>query len=190
MAPILETPRLLVRGWTDDDVPPFVEMMGDPCVMEFYEDVTPRDESLALAARVREALEHDGYGWFVVEVKGGLPFAGTAVLKAVRFEAHFTPAMEVGWIFTPEAWHQGFATEAARALLDYAFETLAWDEVVAMTAAVNMPSRRVMERLGMTYDPKDDFDNPAVSKGHRLERHVLYRMSSQGWRDSPRSQPL
>ena len=151
-------------------------MMGDARVMEFYEDVTPHEDALALAARARETLESDGYGWFVVEVKGGLPFAGTAVLKSVRFEAPFTPAIEVGWIFTPEAWHQGYATEAARALLAYAFGTLGLDQVVAMTSAINARSRRVMERLGMTYDPSDDFDNPAVTKGHRLERHVLYRL--------------
>ena len=120
----------------------------------------------------------EGYGWSVVEVKGGPRFAGVAALQPVPFVAAFTPAQEIAWRFAPKAWGHGYATEAAKALLGVAFEKLGWPEVVAMTAATNTRSRRVMERLAMTHDPQDDFDHPRLPHGHPLARHVLYRAHS------------
>jgi RimJ/RimL family protein N-acetyltransferase len=103
--------------------------------------------------------------------------------KNVPFEAHFTPALEVGWRLAADAWGRGYATEGGRALLDYAFAQLGKSEVVSMTAAINVRSRRVMERLGMTYDPADDFPHPRLEEGHRLYPHVLYRMKAPSARD-------
>ena len=172
---ILETPRLLLRGWTDGDVEAFARMNADPRVMEFFPSTYARERSIASATALRAELERDGYGWFVVEVKGGMPFAGVVALQAVPFEAHFTPATEIGWRFAVDAWGHGYATEAAAAALAYARNRLGLSEVVSMTAEINTRSQRVMQRLGMTRDPNDDFDHPRLEAGHRLRRHVLYR---------------
>ncbi len=91
------------------------------------------------------------------------------------FETHFTPCVEIGWRLARAAWGHGYATEAARAALDYAFGTLRLDEVVSMTVPANLRSRAVMERLGMTRLEADDFDHPRLQEGHALQRHVLYR---------------
>lgn len=91
------------------------------------------------------------------------------------FEAHFTPCVEIGWRLARDVWGQGYATEAARAVLDHAFAALALDEVVSLTVLANLPSRAVMERIGMTRSPADDFDHPRLPPGHVLRRHVLYR---------------
>jgi ribosomal-protein-alanine N-acetyltransferase len=96
-------------------------------------------------------------------------------LREAPFEAHFTPAREVGWRFAPEHWGNGYATEGVRAALEYAFAALGWDEVVAMTAVQNVRSQRLMQRIGMTRDPNGDFDHPKVEAGHPLRRHILYR---------------
>ncbi len=101
--------------------------------------------------------------------------AGFVGLMVPAFEAHFTPYTEIGWRLARAAWGRGYATEAARAALDYAFDVINADEVVAMTVPSNRPSRAVMERLGMTRDPADDFDHPSLPEGHALQRHVLYR---------------
>ncbi|MGH7714406.1 MAG: GNAT family N-acetyltransferase, partial [Vulcanimicrobiaceae bacterium] len=98
-------------------------------------------------------------------------------LQQVPFAAPFTPAYEIGWRFLPEAWGNGYATESAAAALDYAFNTLGWHEVVAMTAVINQRSRRVMERLGMHRDPGEDFEHPRIPPGNRLRPHVLYRIT-------------
>ena len=102
-------------------------------------------------------------------------FIGVVGLESVSYEAHFTPAVEVAWRLARAYWGRGYATEAARAALDYGFEQLGLTEIVALTVPANQRSRRVMERLGMTRSPEDDFDHPRVPEGP-LKRHVLYRL--------------
>lgn len=177
--PTIKTPRLIVRDWCDDDVEPWVQMNADPRVTEFFARRYPRELSESLARTIRAALERAGYGWWVVEVRGGLKFAGVVVLQEVPFSAPFTPAKEIGWRFAFEAWGRGYATEAASAALRFAFDELHWDEVVAFTSVLNVRSQRVMERLGMRHDPGDDFDHPRIEEGHPLRRHVLYRVTAE-----------
>jgi ribosomal-protein-alanine N-acetyltransferase len=176
MAHVLETARLRLRAWRDADIEPWVAMGADPRVMEFFPSVITPERAKEQAARMRELLERDGYGWWILEEIGGAPFVGAIALQDVPFEAPFTPAMEVGWRLLPAFWGRGYATEGARAALDLAFDVLGRSEVVAMTARRNLPSQRVMQRLGMTYDPADDFDNPRIEPGHPLRPHVLYRL--------------
>jgi RimJ/RimL family protein N-acetyltransferase len=180
VAPTLETPRSILRPWRDADVAPWTAMGADEHVMEFFPSTYDRTQAESHAARMREHLEADGYGWWVVEIKDGAPFAGVIALQDVPFDAPFTPAIEVGWRLTRPHWGHGYATEGARAALAFAFEDLDRDEVVAMTASLNLRSQRVMERLGMTHDPRDDFDHPRLDPGHRLSPHVLYRASRPG----------
>ncbi|HEY8298115.1 MAG TPA: GNAT family N-acetyltransferase [Candidatus Baltobacteraceae bacterium] len=175
MIAAIETARTILRGWNDDDVESWAQMNADPRVMEFFPSTYARERSIASAATMRAELERDGYGWFVVELKDRMPFAGVIALQPVPFEARFTPAKEIGWRFLPAAWGHGYATEAASAAMRFAFEELGWDQVVALTARINVPSQRVMERLHMTHDPDDDFGHPRVEEGHRLHHCVLYR---------------
>ncbi len=173
--PTIETPRLLLRDWRDDDVEAWVRMNADARVTEFFPRKYSRAVSEASATAIRAQLHRDGYGWWAVEMRGGAPFVGAIALQEVPFQAAFTPAREIGWRFSFENW--GYATEGAAAALDFAFNTLKWEEVVAFTAASNLRSQRVMERLGMTHDPADDFDHPNIEPDHVLRRHVLYRLS-------------
>ena len=172
----IETNRLLLRGWRDSDIEPWVAMNADPRVMEFFPRPYDRATAEDFAARARADLERDGFGWWVVEEKNGSPFAGVISLQAVPFRAAFTPANEVGWRFVFDKWGHGYATEGAKAALEFAFSQLGWREVIAMTSLLNVRSRRVMERLGMTRDPVDDFEHPRILEGHRLRRHVVYRI--------------
>jgi RimJ/RimL family protein N-acetyltransferase len=173
---------LVLRDWRDDDVEAWIRMNADARVTEFFTRNYTRAFSEAGAAAIREQLHRDGYGWWAVEVRGGPAFVGVIALQEVPFRAAFTPAREIGWRFSFENWGHGFATEGAKAALDFAFNVLDWNEVVALTAALNLRSQRVMRRLGMTRDPADDFDHPNIVVGHRLRRHVLYRI-----RKPPRS---
>jgi len=172
----LQTERLILRPWRDEDIEAWVDLCADERVMEFYPSTIDRAESERTAYRLRELHERDGYGWWVVQTRSVPTFIGVIVLQRVPFEAAFTPAFEIGWRFIASEWGKGYATEGARAALKFAFEQLEWDEVVAMTSTLNLRSRRVMERLGMTRDPRDDFENPRVEIGHRLRPHVLYRV--------------
>jgi ribosomal-protein-alanine N-acetyltransferase len=181
--PELRTERLLLRDWVEADLAPFAALNADPEVMRYFRAPLDRGESDAMADRIRQRLRDDGFGLWAVEVVGGAPFIGFVGLARQTYEAHFTPAVEVGWRLGRESWGHGYAPEAARAALELAFGPLGLDEVVSMTTVTNVSSRRVMEKLGMRRDPADDFEHPALVEGHPLRPHVLYRLPAQGWDD-------
>lgn len=156
-------------------------MNADPQVMEHFPAPMSRGQSDAFADRIAASFDENGYGLWAVEVRSSGEFVGFTGLALQTFEAHFTPAVEVGWRLAFGAWGRGYATEAASASLDVAFGRLGLAEVVSMTATVNRRSIAVMERLGMTHDPEDDFEHPRVPEGHRLRPHVLYRIGRSGW---------
>ena len=174
--PSLITPRLLLRPWRDEDVAPFAAMNADVRVMEHFPKPLSGAESNAVAERIRGHFGRHGFGLWAVEVVGAAPFAGFVGLSVPTFEAHFTPCVEVGWRLAFEGWGHGYATEAARAALDFGFARLGLEEIVSYTVPANLRSRRVMERLGMTRSPTDDFDHPWLPEEHPLRRHVLYRL--------------
>lgn len=178
---MLETERLILRAWHDSDLEPFAALNADPEVMEFLPALLDRAQSDALARRVRRHHELHGFGLWAVEVAGGAPFIGFVGLSRVDFDAHFTPAVEIGWRLAREAWGKGHASEAARCCLGFAFDALGLDEVVSFTVPANRRSRAVMERIGLVRDAGGDFDHPRLPEGHPLRRHVLYRLSHRAW---------
>jgi RimJ/RimL family protein N-acetyltransferase len=152
-------------------------MSADPRVMEFFPALQSREESDAAVARIEAHFETHGFGLWAVELVGGAPFAGLVGLCHPRFETHFTPCVEIGWRLAAEHWGRGYATEGARAAVAFGFESLKLAEVVAMTVPDNLRSRRVMEKVGMTRRPDDDFDHPMLAPDHRYRRHILYRLA-------------
>jgi RimJ/RimL family protein N-acetyltransferase len=83
--------------------------------------------------------------------------------------------VEIAWRLAAAYWNRGYATEGARSALTFGFDELGLDEILSFTVPSNLPSRRVMEKIGMTRNPADDFDHPELPEGHALRRHVLYR---------------
>jgi RimJ/RimL family protein N-acetyltransferase len=171
----IETQRLILRGWRRDDREPFARMNCDPAVMEFFPALLTREESDSLVDRVEVHFAAHGFGVWATELKETGEFIGFTGLWIPRFEAHFTPCVEIGWRLAAAHWGRGLATEGARAAAEYAFGELRLKALVSFTAEGNMRSRRVMEKIGMTHDAADDFDHPDLPVGHWLRRHVLYR---------------
>jgi RimJ/RimL family protein N-acetyltransferase len=174
---MLTSARLRLRSWREEDLPAFAALNADPRVMEFLLLRLDRSESDASAQRIQEGIDRLGYGFWAVEVFGVADFIGFTGLGVPRFEAHFTPCVEIAWRLARDYWGFGYATEAARLALDYGFNQAGLNQIVALTVVANQRSRRVMERLGMTWSPADDFDHPLVPEGHPLRRHVLYRLN-------------
>jgi len=164
-----------MRPWRDSDRAAFAVMNDDPDVMRYLPAMLTAEESNALVDRIEAHFAEHGFGLWALEVPGVAPFIGYCGLLRVRFDAHFTPAVEIGWRLAREYWDQGYATEAARAALEWGFINLDVDEIVSFTAPANKRSRRVMERIGMSHDAADDFDHPGLPAGHPLQRHLLYR---------------
>jgi len=167
----LETPRLLLRPWRDSDREPFAAMNADPRVMRYFLSTLTRQQSDALVDHCEAHLERHGFCPLAAELRETGEFIGFIGLSIPAFTAHFTPCVEIGWRLGFDHHGRGLATEGAREVLRHAN-----GEIVSFTSAVNLPSRRVMEKLGMRRDAADDFDHPRIPEGHPLRPHVLYRI--------------
>lgn len=170
------TERLILRRWRREDREPFARMNADPLVMEHYPSVLSRSESDAIADRIEQHFADHGFGLWALEIPEAAPFAGYVGLSVPRFQAAFTPCVEIGWRLAAQHWGHGYATEAARAVLRYGFDQLGMEEIVSFTVPGNARSRRVMDRIGMVRDPAGDFQHPLLPEGHPLRAHVLYRV--------------
>jgi RimJ/RimL family protein N-acetyltransferase len=165
-----------LRQWRDDDLEPFAAMNADPEVMEFFPRKLTKAESRETLQRLRTDIEHRGWGLWAVDADGAL--AGFTGLAEPKFTAHFTPCVEIGWRLRRAFWGRGVAFAAARLAESYAVKTLKLPELVSFTATINTRSRRLMERLGFTYDPADDFLHPSLASDSPLRPHVLYRKAN------------
>jgi RimJ/RimL family protein N-acetyltransferase len=166
-----------LRHWVAADRDPFAALNADPRVMEHFPSVLTREESDGRVDRIEAHFAEHGFGLWAVEIPGVTSFAGFVGLSTTPFDAHFTPCVEIGWRLAAPYWGRGYATEAARAALAFGFEELELDEIVSFTVPENVRSRRVMEKIGMRHDPAGDFDHPLLPEGHRIRRHVLYRIA-------------
>jgi RimJ/RimL family protein N-acetyltransferase len=180
----LNTERLVLRRWRERDREPYAALNADPMVMERLPATLTRAESDAMIDRIEADFEMRGHGLWAVEVRDGPGFIGFVGLSSPGFDAHFTPAVEVGWRLARAGWGHGYATEAARAAIADGFTRVGLDEIVSFTTRGHARSRAVMERLGMTHDPADDFGHPRFPEGHRLHDHVLYRLRRDDWHDA------
>jgi ribosomal-protein-alanine N-acetyltransferase len=178
---MLETGRLILRGWRAEDRAPFAALNADPDVMRFFPAPLTRSQSDALADEIDAQFQEHGWGPWAVERRETPGFVGFVGLMPVRDAMPFAPSVQIAWRLAREAWGQGFAGEAARAGLAFGFEHLQCDEIVSYTSPLNTRSIAVMERLGMKRDEAGDFDHPRVPEGHALRAHVLYRLTRADW---------
>lgn len=174
----LKTERLRLRRWQESDREPFAALNADPVVMEFFPARLSTAESGAMVDRIEAVFEGSRIGLWAVEEAASRSFVGYAGLWQANFEAEFTPAVEVAWRLDRSYWGLGYATEAARAAIEDGFARVGLAEIVSFTAIRNRRSRRVMEKLGMSHDAREDFDHPNLPAGHPLRRHVLYRLAA------------
>ncbi len=176
---VLRGDRVVLRPWQARDLDALAALNADRRVMRHFPQTLGREETAAMMDRMQAHIAAHGWGNWALDVGGHC--VGFVGLSAPRFEAHFTPCTEVGWRLAFDAWGHGYATEGARLALGYGFGRLQLDAVVSYTSVGNLRSRRVMQRLGMSHDPADDFDHPRLP-GHPLQRHVLYRLPRDRWR--------
>ncbi|MGW0811478.1 GNAT family N-acetyltransferase [Nonomuraea sp. NPDC002799] len=172
----MRTERLIMRRSREEDREPFAAMNADPEVMEHFPATLTQAESDRLVDRIEQHFEKHGYSWWALEERESGRFIGFTGLILQTFNAPFLPAVEIGWRLARPAWGHGYAIEAARRAVAYAFEEASLDELISITTERNMRSRAVMERLGMTRDPEEDFDHPGVPVESGVARCVLYRL--------------
>jgi RimJ/RimL family protein N-acetyltransferase len=181
MNPVLLTRRLRLSDFSASHLPDLARMNADPEVMRYFPATLNPEESVALLQRITEHQRINGYSLFALHLKESDAFVGWCGLMVVPFEAHFTPAVEIGWRLNKIFWGKGLATEAAEAVLRLGFLELGLSEIVSFTVELNQPSIRVMQKIGMQSEPKDAFDHPKLPTNHPLQRHILYRLTKSLW---------
>lgn len=186
---MLRTDRLIMRPFRDDDLPRFVQMNADPTVMEhFTNPLTPADAA-AFMERANAELATLGYGLWALEVRADARMIGFTGLHRHDGDAYPFPCTEVGWRLHTDAWGHGFATEAANAAIAHGLD-MGVTEIVSFCVPANTRSWAVMERIGLTHDPEDDFDHPNLPSNSPLRRHVLYRLDPEAFMDRHRGDRL
>ncbi|MDP4231542.1 MAG: GNAT family N-acetyltransferase [Bacteroidota bacterium] len=187
----LRTSRLLLRNWMESDLMPFIAMGQDERVMKYFPKLASEEATREFVAQQRESFAENGWGMWAVEELAGNEFIGFIGIRKLPYELPFSslesPMVEIGWRLRPEWWNRGLATEGALACLKFGFETLHLKEIVSFTSLLNAPSIRVMQKIGMTRDPADDFDHPRVEEGHKIRPHLVYRMKEKDWEQKARA---
>lgn len=172
---MIETDRLILRAFRDDDREAFAAINADPRVGEWLGGVIDRAASDAMLDRINAHIRENGWGLWATERKSDGRLIGFIGLSTVTADAlPVGPAIEMGWRLTPDAWGGGLATEGAKAGLEWGFAHIDTPEIIAFTATTNRASQAVMRRIGMTPDPSRDFDHPRLAADHPLRRHVVY----------------
>lgn len=172
MKQYIETPRLILRGWKEEDLPEFTRLNADERVMEYFLKKLSHQETIAFYNRIQDEFKTCGFGLYAVEEKVTHSFLGYVGLHQVAFDVDFAPAVEIGWRLLPEYWNEGYATEAAAACLEYAKNELKMIGIISFTSLSNKRSERVMQKIGMVR--VKEFNHPLVDSDHPLYRHVLY----------------
>jgi len=170
----ISTERLIMRGWRESDLALWAAMNADPEVRRYVGPLLTPGQAEAWVLNFQDDLDRHGFGFWALEVRESGDFIGFTGLDIVEEEMPVT-GVEIGWRLARSAWGHGYATEAARAALEYGFGILTLPEIVAITMAANLRSQAVMERIGMTRDPAEDFDDADVAEPS-LRRHVVYRI--------------
>ena len=171
----LQTSRLILRNWKQNDIEPFAILNSDPRVCQFLPNVLSQEETLTSVIKIQSHFKKHAFGLFAVELISTKTFIGFVGLKYFSFDSHFTPSVQLAWRLSWKNWGQGLATEATQKVTQYGFETLGLPEILAITAKNNQGSRRVMEKLGMFTNEDENFLHPQLEYSHPLAEHVLYR---------------
>ena len=176
---VIETKRLILRTWDNDDINDYYLLNQDPKVVEFLLKMSSIEQAKEFIENMNHQFHIYGYTVFAVEEKESGELIGFTGLNSPKWSTSFTPCVEIGWRLSSKFWGKGYATEAARAVLDYGFKECALDEILAWTVPANIRSISVMKKIGMEHDINGDFNHPEVPEGHKLLKHILYRIKSK-----------
>lgn len=181
MSIILETERLFLRTWEEKDIEPYFLMNQNPKVIEYLMGPMTMEQVKGFAELQNIQQKERNYSLWAVELKSSGEFIGFIGLKYTDWEAHFTPAVEVGWRLDSKYWGNGYAPEGAKACLDYGFNKIGLEEIVSLTTPANVNSIKVMEKIGLERDLNGDFKRPLPEKYQLLSQHVLYRLKKESY---------
>ncbi len=187
MISIIETERLILRTWKKEDAAPYFQINQDPKVIEFLPGPLTMEQVNDFILTVNSHQDKNGYTLWAACLKETGELMGFIGLNYTDWASHFTPAVEVGWRLGSQFWGKGYATEGAKACLEYGFKKYGLKEIISFTVPANIRSIHVMEKIGLKRDLNGNFAHPKLAKDHPLSQHILYRLRAdvylQGGKD-------
>jgi RimJ/RimL family protein N-acetyltransferase len=182
MTIIIETERLILRTWKKEDIEPYYQINQDLKVIEYLRGPLTMNQVSDFIKTTNSHNDKYGYALWAVQLKETSELIGFIGLQFTDWESHFTPAVEVGWRLGSQYWKKGYATEGARAALEYGFNRCGLKEIISFTVPANVRSISVMEKIGLKQDMNGNFAHPKLEPNHRLSQHVLYRITKEDYK--------
>ncbi|MBV7265616.1 GNAT family N-acetyltransferase [Erythrobacter ani] len=179
----LQTERLILRTWREEDRSPFTAMNADPQVMEFFPSELTREQSYALTDRIIAHFDKHGFGLFAVETKADCAFIGFTGLQVCGPGLPIEGEVEIGWRLARDEWRKGYAHEAAEACVEWFWRNTERQRLVSFTSANNTPSQNLMRKLGFTHRPELDFDHPAIARDNPQCHQFVFTLAREGVTD-------
>ncbi len=164
--------RLGFRNWLTEDIEILSALNADSEVMEFFPSIQTREQSEKFIAQMQNEFGEKGFCYFAVDQLDTNELIGFIGIHEHTFESDFTPCIDIGWRLKRSVWYQGFATEGAKRVLEYAFNELKIEKIVSFTPIINTPSENVMKKLGLKR--LRTFDFPLFKNDDRLRECVMY----------------
>jgi RimJ/RimL family protein N-acetyltransferase len=177
---IIQTERLILRQWRDSDRQSFARLNADPLVMKHFPETLTRAQSDAQIDRFRDSINRLGYGFFSVQLRSSPECIGFIGVNFSESGLPFAPCSDIGWRLSRAHWGRGYATEGAKASMDFVFQEMGVQEIVSITPVSNVASERVMQKIGLTKQ-SPNFIHPGLKQGHHLAEHLLYKINKSEW---------
>lgn len=175
MAIELESERVLLRGWKESDLEPWIALNLDPENLRYFPRIYSPEESRVSYSRIKEIFDSGPIGLWAAEEKSSGEFMGfVGIARQDIPGVSFMPCHEIGWRLDKQYWGQGYATEAARVVLDYGLNQVGLAEIYSFTAVHNLPSINVMKKIGLHERPELAFAHPRIEDSSPVKNHVVY----------------
>ena len=175
MALELESSRVLLRGWKESDLAPWIALNLDPENLKYFPRTYSAEESRASFLRIRDLLNENSLGLWAAEEKASGEFMGFVGLMHHNIPGiSFMPCHEIGWRLDKKYWGKGYATEAAKIVLAFGLTELSLEEIFSFTAKGNLPSINVMRKIGLHERPELAFEHPRIPDESPVKSHFVY----------------
>lgn len=174
MSYLFQSARLGFRNWKQVDLQPFASICADPEVMQYFPSTLTLEQVEPLFQRLQEHYEEHGFTYFAVDRLDQSKFIGFIGLAKQSWESEFTPCVDLGYRLARSQWGHGFATEGAKACLKAGFEMYGLEQIFAFTPDLNLPSQKVMQKIGMRY--AGELQHPKIDDDSRFKHCVAYSM--------------
>lgn len=174
---LFKSERLGFRNWCDSDIDPMIAISANPVVMEFFSYTATPDQTRTFIDRMKVMYASKSYCYFAVDELETGEFIGFIGLCDQDYDVEFAPCTDIGWRLDPKFWNKGYATEGAKACLNYAFEETEVDDVYSTTTQIHDASINIMKKIGMELHL--NFVHPKLKGDQRLENCVCYRIQKK-----------